>query len=283
MGWFSHAWRAALGAALLVGVPGAAVAGGGVYGGVQFLMLAPKINSDGFNQVFYDEVDFSLVGTEGSFEDDLEGGVRFVFGAETCCGFGGRVRYFTFDNDVDYDGLWVGSGGSIPVQGQSAIDVDALDLEVTQRFDCCCWNMILGGGLRHGAVDILQPPNFFSGVSAVLNSGQTGVEFDGVGPTFSIGASRCLGYGLSVVGQARTSLLFGDIDMTRAFALTNRTIEDEFVQVWEFQLGLNYQTRLGGHDVAGGVFWEAQRWDSDSNFLGDLGLHGLGLSGGVSF
>ena len=38
-----------------------------------------------------------------------------------------------------------------------------------------------------------------------------------------------------------------------------------------------------GADLNLGIFWEAQRWDSDSNYLGDLALHGLSLLAGVGF
>ncbi len=58
---------------------------------------------------------------------------------------------------------------------------------------------------------------------------------------------------------------------------------DDFVQVTEVQFGLNYRKGLGCADGTFGVFWEAQRWDSDSDRLGDLGLHGLSLQTGLEY
>ena len=125
--------------------------------------------------------------------------------------------------------------------------------------------------------------NFFNGIGAVVFGGPTGVDFDGVGPVFSASATRPIAGSLHLFGRARTALLFGDIDVTPAFRSNPFTIEDEFAQVWEFQFGLSCQRDINGSTLTGGVFWEAQRWDSDSNFIGDLALHGLGLSGGLIY
>lgn len=263
---------------------GSAHAEPGCFGSVEALLLAPKINSTGFQSVFYDGVDFDTVQTDGNFEDQLKGGVRFILGNEGCCGFGTQVRYFTYENNSEYRGLWDAGAGTIPLIGDNEIDVDALDVEVTQRGSFSSWDIVATGGLRYGRVEISQFDGFFDAIPALVFGGSTGVEFEGVGPTFSLNAQRPMGYGVSLFGRARTALLFGDIDVTPGFRSGGSfTIEDEFTQVWEFQFGLNYERNLGNATAFGGVFWEAQRWDSDSNFLGDLGLHGLGLSAGLRY
>lgn len=256
----------------------------GVHASVEALLLAPKINSTGFENIFYEGVDFDNVNVEGNFEDALKGGVRFVLGKESCCGFGAQVRYFTYENSFAYDGLWDAGSGTLSVIGESEISVDAIDVELTQRGSFSSWDLVVTGGLRYGSVDISQPGGFFGGIPALIFAGGTGVEFEGVGPTFSLSAQRPVGHGLSVFGRARTALLFGDIDVTPGFRAGGVfTIENEFTQVWEFQFGLNYERELNNSTFVGGIFWEAQRWDSDSDFLGDLALHGLGLSGGFTY
>ena len=272
-------------AATALGV-GQAAADPGYYASVEALFLAPKINSQGFETVFYDGVDHLAVDTDGSFSDDLEAGYRVVIGKESCDGFGVRFRYFNFDPDVHYDGLWDAGSGTVSVVGDVGVEVEAIDFDVTQRAEFRAWDLIVSGGLRYGNVEINQPAGFFGGIGAVVFAGATGVEFEGVGPTFSIEAQRpirCSNF--SIIGRARVSLLYGDIDYTPAFRAGGTfTIEDEFVQAWEFQFGLGYNRCIGsGRDLNLGIFWEAQRWDSDSNFLGDLALHGLALQAGLGF
>lgn len=257
----------------------------GFFASVEAVLLAPKVQSDGFEYVFYEGVDFEAlsVETQGSFDDSLQGGVRLVGGYEGCDGCGVQFRYFHFDQDIAYDGLWIG-GTTIPVAGDVGLKAQALDAEVTQRGGLRSWDLVVSGGLRYGSVEYSQPPNFFNGIGAVVFNGATGLDFDGVGPTVALSAQRPMGYGLSIIGRARTALLFGKIDHTPAFLSTPFTIEDEFVQVTEIQFGLGYEREMRcGHDLMLGVFWEAQRWDSDSNFLGDLGLHGLSMLAGIDF
>ncbi|MEM6798152.1 MAG: Lpg1974 family pore-forming outer membrane protein [Planctomycetota bacterium] len=278
------AMRAACGVALTSVLAGAAAAEVRWYSSVEALLLTPKTNSQGFNNFFYAEAPVN-VETKSSYANSMEGGVRFVGGFEdSCCGFGGRVRYFLFDNTVDYRSVW-DSGTPVSLSGGVGVDVDAFDCEVTQRGEFRKWDLLVAGGLRYGGVDVRENSGLFSGLSAAVFFGPTGVSFDGVGPTFAGEARRELGAsGLSIVGRARTALLFGDIDIASAFHGGGAiSIEDEFVQVWEFQFGLAYDHDCSFGTATCGVFWEAQRWDSESNALGDLALHGLSLMGGITF
>ncbi|TWT47483.1 Lpg1974 family pore-forming outer membrane protein [Botrimarina hoheduenensis] len=251
---------------------------------VDALLLAPKVNGPGFGNIFRgvpDNVDFI-----GQYDGGLQGGVRFVLGKENCDGFGVRFQYFHFDNDVDYRGNWE-NGISEIFDGRSRVDVHAIDIEATQRATFRSWDLVVGGGLRQGSVALSQGGGLFAGIGSFYGL-PSGVDFDGVGPTFSISAERPLGCtNVSLVGRARTSLLFGDIDILPTFGGGSQallTINDEFVQVTEFQFGLNYDRALShAKTLTVGVFWEAQRWDSDTNFLGDLALHGLSIQSGLSF
>lgn len=278
------AWMAALLATLTTSGVVSANDDAGWSARVDALLLTPKVQGQGFRNIFVEVPD----ATEflGQFDNGLEGGVRFVIAKENCDGFGVRFRYFDFDNDVGYDGIWDG-GTPIVIDGESFVDVHAIDIEATQRGTFRSWDLQVSGGLRQGSVEIGQEGGLFPGVGTFYAL-RSGVEFDGVGPTFAVGADRRLGgSNLSLVGRARTSLLFGDIDVLPTFGGGSQvafSIVDEFVQVWEFQFGLNYEKRISrGREILVGVFWEAQRWDSDSNALGDLALHGLSIQSGINF
>ena len=181
-------------------------------------------------------------------------------------------------------GLYDNGAGTILMAGGVDIEAHALDVEVTQRGDFQCSDWLVSGGLRHGGVDITEPNGIFGVIPVAAFFGPTGVEFSGTGPTVSGEPSRHFGgcSGLSLFGRARSALLFGDIDVTSPFrggVVFN--IEDEFVHVWEYQLGIQYDHCFCGKTAHVGVFWEAQRWDSESNALGDLAFHGLEISTGL--
>ncbi len=254
------------------------------YSSVEALLLAPKTQSEGFDNFFYYDAPVSAE-TAGNYDSSLEGGVRFVVGGEDCCGFGARVRYFLFDNTVGYTGEWENGSGPVVLNGGVGIDVQALDFEVTQRGAFRKWDLLVSGGLRYGSVDISDGQAIFSGLGSAVFFGPTGTSFEGVGPTIAGQAKRELGNsGLSVIGRARTALLFGDIDVYSAFRSGGLlSIRDEFVQVWEIQFGLGYDHDCSLGTLNAGIFWEAQRWDSDSDSLGDLGLHGLSLMAGLTY
>ncbi|MEQ8847031.1 hypothetical protein [Botrimarina sp.] len=252
----------------------------GVYARVDALLLGANLGGGSFEQVFVGVPSGTNFG--GALGDELAGGVRFVLGAEDCSGLGVRFQYFDWENDVDYNGQWEGASDFL-FSGDMEIDVYAFDAEVTQRGSFHRWDLLVGGGLRAGGLSIFQPGNLFDGPGTFYGV-RSGGEFDGVGPTVSLAADRRLGAsGLSVVGRARASLLFGEQEQIETFGAdlaADRFTIDDHVQVIEMQFGLNYRQSLGPADGTFGVFWEAQRWDTNT---GDLGLHGLSLQTGLLY
>lgn len=275
---------AALTATALVAAAPGAQGDAGWSARVDALLLSPSISGAGFGRIFREVP--SGVYFDGVLEDGLEGGVRFVLAKEHCTGLGVRFQYFDFDTDASYRGEWE-NGTVIPVAGPLDVDVHAIDIEVTQRAEFRFWDLLVSGGLRQGSVGIGQGGSLFSGIGSFYGIA-SGVDFDGVGPTVALEAQRPLGVtGLSIVGRARWSLLFGELEQMATFGggapPTFASVTDDHVQVTEVQFGMNYTKRIRGANASFGVFWEAQRWDSDSGALGDLALHGLSLQSGLAY
>lgn len=251
---------------------------------VDAVLLSPTISGPRFQDVFAEVP--TGVEFDGSFSNQLEGAYRLVAEKEHASGTGLRFQFFDFDNGVDYEGTWE-NGVSLQFEGLIDVEVYAFDAEATQRTTFRYWDLIIGGGLRAGGVDITQGGALYSSVSSFYGV-PSGVDFDGVGPTLSLYGERALGdTGLSIVGRGRVSLLFGELEQTPTFGAATPPIlsrtTDDIAQVTEIQFGLNYSRCLGPATGTFGVFWEAQRWDTDSERLGDLGLHGLSLQSGLAY
>jgi hypothetical protein len=257
----------------------------GFYSGIDLLFLSPKISDVGITNIFFFGEVPAAAEFEGSFDSPLEFAQRLFVGYQGDQGGGVRVRWFTFDNDLEYVGEWENGGPELELLGTANLDVDALDAELTQIGAFRTWTWMGSAGVRYGRVNLSEDINFEDIPAAVFDD-PTGVNFEGAGPTLSVeGARPLLMNGFSIFANARTSLLFGDIDLRSPFIQDGLfQIHNEFAQVWEFQAGGRLRRPVTqAVDVFGGIFWEAQRWESDSGLLGDLAFHGFGSQFGFFF
>jgi len=270
-------------------IGGSAQADEGLYAGVDLLFLAPKFNSINLPNVFYGNGDglANVQSTDGSINSDLDFAQRVIVGYEGDQGGGVQVRWFTFDNDVVYNGtIQHAVDGLVTVGGLLNIDVDAIDAEFTQRGQFKMWDWVATGGALYARVAIREDmvnEIDFEGFSDAVWAGSTGVQFEGAGPTVSVQGSRpILIDELSFFSRARTALLYGDVEQFSAWRVGGlASIPNEFVQVWEIQTGLNLEREYDSFDLLLGIFWEAQIWDSE--LLGDLAFHGFGVRTGIMY
>lgn len=195
------------------------------------------------------------------------------------------MQWFSFDNTLPYQGSVDEGSTNFPLTGGLNIDVDAIDFELTQRGQFRVWDWLATAGARYARASVRSEGIDFSVLTDAVWFGSAGVQFEGAGPTVSLGGERgVLREGLSIFARGRTSLLFGDTDVY-SFSRTggSYTIADDFVQVTEIQIGTQCKVEYQEIDLDLGIFWEAQRWDSDSNSLGDLGFHGFGVRMGFTY
>lgn len=257
----------------------------GFFADYEHLFLNSKISNQGTERIFYVGRFTSMTENEGNIESPLQYASRLSVGYEGAKGGGIQARWFSFSEDQTYTGRVREGGPWIDISGGTELNVEAVDLEFTQRGKFGVWDWLATGGVRYADLNLTEQQINFEILSDFAWAGDTGFEFEGAGPTFSLMGVRNLGRtGLSIFGRGRTALLFGDLEHASAFRSGGRyTVEDEFLQVWEFQLGTNYQVELGCAGFFGGIFWEAQRWDSDSDLFGDLAFHGFGVTSGIRF
>jgi len=177
-----------------------------------------------------------FVGT--GFDDKYGIGHRFIIGRDGGTGMGLRARYWMFNHDK------AGVGG---IAGTNvSIDMDALDIEATLDEHLCNWDVLVSGGLRYGRLELV--PSLAIGEALTLEA---------IGPTFSLEASRNIGCrGLYVVGNARGSLLFGDVRINPP----PTAVADELGTVLENQLGIGWRREMAGVDLNVRAVWESQIW-----------------------
>ncbi|MCA9231315.1 MAG: hypothetical protein KDA57_11725 [Planctomycetales bacterium] len=263
----------------------------GLRAGVDLLFLSPKLSSTGIGNVFYGQGVGAIDAASGSISgSELDFAQRLIIGYEGDQGGGVQVRWFTFDNQVGYNGeVDHETDGLVSLTGFLNLDVDALDAEFTQRGEFNVWDWVATAGARYARVSIredISDPGMdidWESFSDTVWFGSTGVQFEGAGPTVSVEGSRPIFTDeISFFGRARTSLLYGEVEQFSAWrAGGGIIIPDEFVQVWEVQAGLQMEREYDSFDWLLGIFWEAQRWDSQ--LLGDLAFHGFGINTGIEY
>jgi len=264
---------------------GTAQADEGIHAGVDLLFLSPKISETGIKNIF-NYGNGALLDSDGNIGNELEFAQRVIIGYEGDQGGGIQVRWFTFDNLIDYTGREDRGGGWVNLSGLTRLDIDAFDAELTQRGSFNVWDWVATAGVRYGSIslreDSVQEIDWEQ-FGDFAWSGSAGAEFQGAGPTVSVsGIREILWDGFSIFGAARTSLLYGDVEQFRYYSGRHK-IDDETLQVWEIQAGVELEREYDGFDLILRTFWEAQRWDSESNMLGDVGLHGFGVHTGIEY
>ena len=225
------------------------------YAGYEITVLKPHVSSNLAN----------YLGAPGWDGSELPVGHRFVIGRDGGTGMGARIRYWTYNTGAE-----LAPPGANPLN----MDLDVLDLELTLNEKMCNWEFLLSGGLRYGR--------------AGFSLGADEVYFEGTGPTVSLEARRDFGCrGLYFIGNARTSLLMGEIrDRGGLIAapLIGNTVEDEIALGIESQLGIGWSREMGAFELHIRGLWETQFW-FNGTFANDVvtpaggAATNLGLSG----
>ena len=147
------------------------------------------------------------------------------------------------------------------------IDMDVLDLEATTRKEFGSWDLQFAGGLRYGREEMS-----YDGLD---------VCFEGAGLTLAAEVMRPVcNSNWSLLGNFRGSLLYGDIRDTGLILGAGPFItEEEMMQVWEMQLGVQYAREMSAGQVAIQFLWETQVWKNAwlGSWFSDLGFSGPAL------
>jgi hypothetical protein len=259
----------------------------------------------------------STYDSTSEFTPSYDASPRLWLGYANACGFGGRLRYWVYDQatnpqvGVQKDssilyfapGIVAGVNGNTgniettfagdTVTASEHLHMYTFDAEITQCLQLCCWDFTLGGGLRDAGVHIDRVNTLLpAGATVATEVADIGNHFDGVGPTVFAEFGRPFGCGgLAFVGNLRGSLLYGtkslrgtDVSILGTQAYDNTT--DGCLGVGEVSLGIEWAREISCNTkVFARGLWENQIWfnmGNSTSITGDnLGLGGFTLAAGL--
>jgi len=288
------------------GTGSTAASTGGLVGGAEMLFLKAYSNT-------YDQVATWISHGGNAPSNSFELSPRIWLGYVGESGFGIRGRWFQYQHTLnagtgtadeeDSDGLnLIGEIGGLyfgleredyELTTRNQLDVYAVDVDFMQRIDFEYWQANLGAGLRTGGVKRRTSVEWVPLIEGEeREAGLLATTFEGVGPTIFAELKRPIGAGgLSLIANARGSLLFGDrrvylqYDGEEEFG-DHVLASEGLVAVGEIQFGVEYARRLGYGTIGfAQCLWEGQIW-SDATHVAvlsdDLGLMGLALNFGIA-
>ncbi len=230
------------------------------YTGVDLAVLKPHVGSVGAAFLDHPRVDITP-------EYDFEVAPRIWLGWENPECLGVRARYWTIDANATQT-----YAHSLPILDadilgtQTSLEAQAFDVEATQSLGLGRLQVQVAGGVRYAKMETGLSV-FGEGDNAAPFNAGIGMDFEGFGPTVGIGCRRPIGSrGLSLVGAARASWVYGETDLGLLGELSeipvSVDVEDHVMQINEVGLGVDWSRCLGhGGVVSVALLWEAQAWE----------------------
>ncbi len=232
-------------------------------------------------------------------DNEYNASPRFWLGYVGDCGLGWRIRWWEFNHTLNGETFEIAAGNNLLVESVGGLEVEALDVEMTQEIDLGLWDMTVGGGVRYGRTEHVTAQLYDDVLMAAFDDLAIASDFDGFGPTLFAEMRRPVGCnGFAFVGNMRASLLFGEDKFAAAFddtvggVLLVATAQDNVVGVLEAQLGGEYSSDIGcGTRVFARGMAEGQLWTDATRQINiaansiessDIGLVGLTFGIGLA-
>jgi hypothetical protein len=271
----------------------------GWYVGGEFVYLQPRWK--GFDAYTLTAINFGVGGdtiTTVGHDYDYEPSARFWAGYSGCYGLGVRASWWHFEHHANpqavavpidplrflfANGVLLGADEGQTLNAAQSLELQTIDLEITNTFSACGGHIVAGYGLRYLKAEVVtNEQTAVTGTATPIFLGQVTENFEGLGPTVSLEFLRPLCFPCwSLYTNLRGTLAFGEQRQDEAVALvgveTNVAARraDEPMAVAELQIALQW-CAWGWFARAG---WQAQYWDDVASDFGVLGAGGNGVEG----
>ena len=226
---------------------------GGMYAMFEFLWIRPHVNEDWV----------------GKLSESHHLSTRTTLGYENCCGLGVRARYWHFDHTID-----------VLDPAEIGVNVEVVDLEITNRIGFRTTDVMLGGGFRYAHWTLTDD----DGVPVDLDAYGLTMAADGRTPLCHYCANQW-----SFIYGARWSILGGDWrgDSNIIDTVVTPEVRDDNLLVNELYAGIEHMYRWNGYTLFSRGTAEMQNWRSD--VLGEpeigngIGPNSIGSTNSISF
>lgn len=258
----------------------------GLVAGFEMTFLKPHINAAEAIEIIPGVASVEIEDNEYSASP------RFWLGYVGDCGLGWRIRWWEFNHSLNGESFLLVDGATTLVDSLGGLEVEALDIEMTQEIDLGLWDMSVGGGVRYGRTEHYMSQLYDDTISTLDIDAFS--DFDGFGPTLFAEMRRPVGCnGFAYVGNMRASLLFGEDKLNALVgAVDTHIARDNVVGVLEAQLGGEYSSDIGcGTRVFARALAEGQLWTDATRQINiaansiessDIGLVGLTFGIGLA-
>lgn len=258
----------------------------GLVAGFELTFLKPHINAAEAIEIIPGVASVEIE------DNEFSASPRFWLGYVGDCGLGWRIRWWEFNHSLNGESFLLVDGATTLVDSLGGLEVEALDIEMTQEIDLGLWDMSVGGGVRYGRTEHYMSQLYDDTISTLDIDAFS--DFDGFGPTLFAEMRRPVGCnGFAYVGNMRASLLFGEDKLDALVgAVETHIARDNVVGVLEAQLGGEYSSDIGcGTRVFARALAEGQLWtdatrqiDLATNSIesSDIGLVGLTFGIGLA-
>lgn len=258
----------------------------GLVAGFELTFLKPHINAAEAIEIIPGVASVEIE------DNEFSASPRFWLGYVGDCGLGWRIRWWEFNHSLNGESFLLVDGATTLVDSLGGLEVEALDIEMTQEIDLGLWDMSVGGGVRYGRTEHYMSQLYDDTISTLDIDAFS--DFDGFGPTLFAEMRRPVGCnGFAYVGNMRASLLFGEDKLNALVgAVDTHIARDNVVGVLEAQLGGEYSSDIGcGTRVFARALAEGQLWtdatrqiDLATNSIesSDIGLVGLTFGIGLA-
>jgi hypothetical protein len=278
------------------------------HAGGDLLFLRPQFSSNpAFSVAQVDGGTYANI-VDRELEFDCGASPRVWLGCDSPAGVGVRAAFWYFDQAAGREDATISDGGfsslALPPVGPTQLATGergttanvgaglrmyALDLEITKTASPGDWDLLVSGGLRYASIDQTYRARIRDANDVLRGSIDYAHGLQGIGPTLSIQAHRCLAWGAGLFGLARGSVLFGTGDVSlaaydnlasvSAFTMDYSAERDDVLPVGEVQIGADWKGRRGAWGqffirgaFEGQVWWGAGNASSEDAEVGLLGV-----------
>jgi hypothetical protein len=249
--------------------------GRGWVAGVEATFLRPNIRNE---VITFENAYSTFTSTRSADFNEMIGAPRIWLGVENDCGWGTRVRFWTFNGSshgVDLFGRDPNFNDAQLASACETLRAYTIDWEITKRGCIGNWELLPSFGVRYAYREIGESFLLNSRAEDLSSFTSLSDRAGGTGITLGLEAARPIGdCGLALCGSIRGSFLWGDASNQYLGQMSTDTANvlqgfasgtNTNLNIFELQLGFRWSRRIECvcSEVFTTLMFEYQLWDNN--------------------